>query len=548
MNLGLTNKSFYSFISKPLVVLLLLIVASLCSVKNADASPSGEVEPNDTLLTTNVLLPGQFGQGNISSGPEYDGWLIPDVHTDEFYCILLNAIEAAPGTNDPVMTIFFNTSIASTTNADVYNDDGGPPSDVFRDSLVCGEQVKRAGALFVRADGFGSATLEPYHLYQVVVSPNEVLPEVEPNDSVQAAMAVQSPAILANASADADYYSFYANAGERIVVMIDQDPGRPTPSSAVATSLQVLDSDGVTDITESVPGEHLNGTGQSSVAAAYGALPAPHSGTFYLKITKAVDAGNVALTDDGDYRLMVLVDGASPLVGACCQEAACDLRAAVNCHGKFGGIGSVCGGDTDGDGIADGCDNCKSTQNDHQEDVDSDEVGDVCDTCATDRLKVIPGACGCGTTDKDSDGDGVADCNDQCVSDARESVPGACGCGVIEADANGNGVIDCLVGQDTKASLQGYLQNLGARLAAIKNKKPSKAVAAGINAILAQIQAALQAGGSQVVVSKAGFNLAAETSKLSQTIAKTLKSNAKKLKKNKAASQQQLQAIVAALG
>ena len=545
------SKSFRAtcklLIIKPAIFILMFVLGGVFSTQCAGASPVGEVEPNDTLLTTNVLLPGQYGEGRILSGPEFDGWVIPNVHTDEYFCILLNAIEAGPGNADPIVSVYYNKQIDTTSNSDFYNDDGGPPAEGFRDSLLCGEQIKHAGSLFLRADGFGSSVLDPYDIYQVVVAPNEVLPEVEPNDSVQSAMPVQSPAILANGSVDADFYSFYANKDEKIVVMIDQDPGRPTPTTPFATSLQIIDSDGVTDISESVAGEHLNGTGVAAVAAAYGALPAPHSGTFYIKITKAVDSGGVALTEDGEYRITVLVDGASPLTGACCREATCDQRAAVNCRGKFGGVGSQCGGDIDGDGIADGCDNCKSTQNDTQLDFDADEVGDVCDTCSTDRLKVIPGACGCGTTDKDSDGDGVADCNDQCPSDGRESVPGVCGCGVLEADTNANGVIDCLVGQDVKASLQAYLQSLGTQLAAIKNKKPSKTVAASINAILAQIQAAIQAGGSQVVVSKAGFDLSGETSKLSQTIAKTLKSSAKRLKKNKAASQLQLQAIVAAL-
>lgn len=528
--------------SRIAINLILIILIS----QSAIAAPIGEVEPNNSLLQANILFPGQIGHGNISSGAEFDGWQIPNVHTDEFFCVLLNAIEAAPSGNDPVLSAYFNVEIDDTSKSDYYNDDGGPPSDGFRDSMLCGEAIKRSGSIFFRVDGFGSSTLEPYDLYQVVVAPNEVLPEVEPNDSVATAMPIQSPAIAANLSADGDVYSFYANAGERIVVMIDQNPGRPTPASNVATSLKIIDSDGVTDLTESVAGEHLNGTNQDGNAVAYGALPAPHAGTYYIQVTKAVASG-ADITPDGDYRIILLVDGASPATGACCQKAACALSNATNCHGKFGGIGTVCGGDIDNDGIADGCDNCAAVSNDAQEDKDADEVGDVCDTCATDKLKVNAGACGCGTKDIDSDGDGTADCNDQCPSDARESVPGACGCGVIEADSNGNGVFDCLVGEDVKTSLRTYLATLNSKLAAIKSKKPSKAAAAAITADLNLIQAAILAGGNQVVVNKSGFSLNTEATKLSLAVKKTLASSAKRLKKNKTESIKQLQAIIGAL-
>jgi hypothetical protein len=39
--------------------------------------------------------------------------------------------------------------------------------------------------------------------------------------------------------------------------------------------------------------------------------------------------------------------------------------------------------DTDGDGVADACDNCPFKYNPDQKDTDKDTVGDACDLCPT---------------------------------------------------------------------------------------------------------------------------------------------------------------------
>ena len=45
-----------------------------------------------------------------------------------------------------------------------------------------------------------------------------------------------------------------------------------------------------------------------------------------------------------------------------------------------GKVGDVCDGDDDGDGLADGVDNCPLIANSDQANADSDSAGDVCDT------------------------------------------------------------------------------------------------------------------------------------------------------------------------
>ncbi|HXI02162.1 MAG TPA: thrombospondin type 3 repeat-containing protein [Candidatus Saccharimonadales bacterium] len=59
--------------------------------------------------------------------------------------------------------------------------------------------------------------------------------------------------------------------------------------------------------------------------------------------------------------------------------------------------------DTDGDGVADLCDNCPLVANASQTDTDGDNVGDACDNCAVAN-----------TCQREGDGDGFADACDNC--------------------------------------------------------------------------------------------------------------------------------------
>src|SRR5688572_14069038 len=50
-------------------------------------------------------------------------------------------------------------------------------------------------------------------------------------------------------------------------------------------------------------------------------------------------------------------------------------------------------------------------------DTDGDGVTDNLDGCKTDPFKTAAGGCGCGISDTDSDGDLTPDCNDSCPND-----------------------------------------------------------------------------------------------------------------------------------
>ena len=55
-------------------------------------------------------------------------------------------------------------------------------------------------------------------------------------------------------------------------------------------------------------------------------------------------------------------------------------------------LGNVCDTDDDGDGVADGADNCPLAANPKQSDGDDDGLGDACDTSAESLAAPGPGS------------------------------------------------------------------------------------------------------------------------------------------------------------
>lgn len=106
--------------------------------------------------------------------------------------------------------------------------------------------------------------------------------------------------------------------------------------------------------------------------------------------------------EGGEYLTGVYCNTAEcALPGACCVGTACQNLNEADCaamNGTWSGDGSNCAfvncelGDLDGDGRADGVDNCPGIANADQADTDLDGVGNACDT----PIGTQPRGCGAG--------------------------------------------------------------------------------------------------------------------------------------------------------
>ncbi len=121
------------------------------------------------------------------------------------------------------------------------------------------------------------------------------------------------------------------------------------------------------------------------------------------------------------------------------------------------GQGDVCDSDDDGDGTADGADNCPLTDND-QTNSDGDTLGDACDNCPVDSNESqvdgdadgVGDACDNCPSDPnfgqgDADSDGLGDTCDNCPVDSNPSQTDSDGDGTGDAcdvDGDGDGIFD----------------------------------------------------------------------------------------------------------
>ena len=107
-------------------------------------------------------------------------------------------------------------------------------------------------------------------------------------------------------------------------------------------------------------------------------------------------------------------------------------------------MGDACDPDKDGDGVANGVDNCPEVANPDQTDTDGDGTGDACD--------------------RDDDNDGINDENDNCPLVANPN----------QADFDNDGI-----GDACEASLTDVFKNQGQCMAFVNNN-PEDAETLGI--------------------------------------------------------------------
>lgn len=331
-----------------------------------------ETEPNNTPADANPIRPGEIGTGDIlgpiaSPNNDQDYWRVRDVSVGDLVFAYVDTQHSTTSTDSYLSVRANDESVID------FDDRSGPGSS----SVIAGAIAPLQGNIYFRITEDGSnQTIEGpgggYRLYQAVIDPVQTGNEIESNDSAATANFIAAPIMQGNvvmASGDEDYYKFNAPTGATIALIVDDDPD--DNAIQTDTEINILDTDGATILAD---GDD-NSSALEGLGNAAGAISAPGTGTYYVRISH----GAAAAAPESNYRFVVIVNGTAYA-------------------------------DSDADGTPDSDDNCPLDSNPAQIDADGDGVGDLCDDCPASILKSAAGVCGCGQPDSDLDGDGDIDC------------------------------------------------------------------------------------------------------------------------------------------
>lgn len=318
---------------------------------------SFESEPNEQLNFASPIPSGQCGYGKIGAAGDSDIWFISG---------------QTAGTHLYTFTDTSSSALSTSTSLEVFSSSGAPlatdtNSGKGNASALSAVLVPEAGNVFLRVRELGDdAPINPYTLSAMTVQSADASAEIEPNQSAQNATPIRTSLVLGTIDpSDTDYFSFFAQAGDVLSVIVDNDPDADNLLSATVT--QIIASDGNTIIASS-------DAGILSKSATTNRIRIATDGTYYVRVSPDSNSA------DNDYSILAI----------------------VSCH-------SACA-DMDGDIVCDGFDNCPATANSDQSNSDNDQAGDACDACIGDPAKLAPGACGCGIADTDANKNNVADC------------------------------------------------------------------------------------------------------------------------------------------
>jgi hypothetical protein len=232
--------------------------------------------------------------------------------------VYVQLYDETPPFNDDTILHLRSAPLASPSNCpggslECDDDDGatytslGPPPTFIAwgfNSVIAGHPLATASDV-VSVNGYGSAAVDPYRLYRhVVPAANLVIPPSDPGNTPATAFPVPtSPTpwmigeqITAIPPDPADWYEFYANAGEAIFVALDTSPDSPSSghdeSSAWDAVLELYSGTGT--LLKIVNG--ATATGSPAPAAEAFAIRINTSGTYFIAVRSASGTGAYHLT------------------------------------------------------------------------------------------------------------------------------------------------------------------------------------------------------------------------------------------------------------
>jgi hypothetical protein len=274
---------------------LAAVEAAVSALQGAAAARPGsplaqatEVEPTNTAATATALAASDYGTGGITPAADVDFWSGAGAAIGNLVFAHVDTGESSGGT-DSTLNVLANDG---ATVIEFDDDDGGP-----LESVVAGAPVPQAGNVFFEVHEYGdNGTITPYHLTVVVVDPAAAVAETEPNDTAATATPVTAAmmtAQLAAAAPDTDFFAFSAAAGDRLCVIVDNDPDND--ATITDTEIAILGTDGTTVL---LTGDNGGGNGNAA-----GTVVAAASGTYYLRVQ------NGTTSADTDYTFAVVVNG-----------------------------------------------------------------------------------------------------------------------------------------------------------------------------------------------------------------------------------------------
>lgn len=298
----------------------LLAILTTLSLGARQGQAVSEVEPNESPAQARALGEGAVGTGAVDPAGDLDLWAVRNANV---FDLVFAFAETAGLAGDLALDVRSGTAVieADTT--------GGPAGR----AAVAGAVVPQAGDVLLGVrEAAGTATLGAYTLVQAVVPAGDSAAEVEGNESAASANALTARVTTGAVSgADTDVFSFFANAGRKIAVIVDEDPDNDGVLADIRVA--ILDQDATTELAASDedPARRVAVAGLVTTAAF---------GTFFVRI------GNGGQSPDDDYRFVVLVNGDLAFANACCMpDGSCqDVTegACTDVGGTLQGAGSVC--------------------------------------------------------------------------------------------------------------------------------------------------------------------------------------------------------------
>lgn len=240
---------------------------------------------NDFGLADTLSFPQAVGRGDVNPMTDDDYWVMTGVLQNDLIFAYVDTSQAAQ--RDSYLYLY------STLLALIELDDDDGPS---YSSVVAGAVAPVNGNVFSLVRSYNNYyVIQPYYLFWSIVHPADLIPETEPNNSAPTAMAIL-PDVAVNGSvgtADEDFYSFTAQTGSRVSVILDNDPNNDF--NLVQSRLQILGQDGSTEL--------ATGGNSTAEANAAGQVIISAGGTYFVRVTNLGGGGG-----DTAYRFVITGD------------------------------------------------------------------------------------------------------------------------------------------------------------------------------------------------------------------------------------------------